>query len=72
MKTDRRWMLKCVAAAGGAAMLPTVQRVLAATQIPPWSSNPFPLGVASGFPTDRSVVLWARLAPAPAQPDGGM
>jgi alkaline phosphatase D len=28
----------------------------------PQSSSPFPLGVASGYPTPSSVVLWTRLA----------
>jgi alkaline phosphatase D len=36
------------------------------------ADNPFRLGVASGFPTDRSVVLWTRVAPDPLAPDGGM
>ena len=33
---------------------------------------PFSLGVASGYPTSRSVVLWTRLAPDPLGPGGGM
>ncbi len=33
--------------------------------------NPFTLGVASGSPRDRSVILWTRLAPDPLQ-GGGM
>ena len=73
MKADRRWLLKGMAAAGGAAIVPHIMRsARAAAPFPPWSSYPFPLGVASGFPTDHSVVLWTRLAPVPAQPDGGM
>jgi alkaline phosphatase D len=39
---------------------------------PRFASDPFRLGVASGFPTDQSVVLWTRLAPDPLAPDGGM
>jgi alkaline phosphatase D len=35
------------------------------------ASNPFSLGVASGDPTDESVVLWTRLAPDPLN-GGGM
>ena len=35
-------------------------------------SDPFTLGVASGDPDSTSVVLWARLAPEPFAPDGGM
>ena len=34
--------------------------------------DPFTLGVASGDPTDTSVVIWTRLAPKPLDPDGGM
>ncbi|MET0717566.1 MAG: alkaline phosphatase D family protein [Pseudoxanthomonas sp.] len=34
------------------------------------SRFPFTLGVASGFPTSRGVVLWTRLAPEPAAEDG--
>ncbi len=61
-----------MAAAGGVAILPIVLQQVLAAQIPPWSSYPFQLGVASGFPTHRSVVLWTRLVPEPSQPDGGM
>lgn len=39
---------------------------------PRFSSDPFSLGVASGFPDAGSVVLWTRLAPAPQAPDGGL
>jgi alkaline phosphatase D len=34
--------------------------------------DPFRLGIASGDPTDRGVVLWTRLAPRPLDPGGGM
>ncbi len=37
-----------------------------------FSSNPFSLGVASGDPDHRGMVLWTRLAPSPLLPDGGM
>ena len=36
------------------------------------SKDPFSLGVASGDPDHRGVVLWTRLAPEPLQPGGGM
>jgi alkaline phosphatase D len=39
---------------------------------PPFSGNPFSLGIASGDPTPNGVVLWTRLAPEPLVPDGGM
>jgi alkaline phosphatase D len=43
------------------------------TTLPPidLSADPFTLGVASGDPTPRSVVLWTRLAPDPLH-GGGM
>jgi alkaline phosphatase D len=39
---------------------------------PRFTSTPFTLGVASGYPVPTGVVLWTRLAPAPLQPGGGM
>jgi alkaline phosphatase D len=37
-----------------------------------FASNPFMLGVASGYPLPDGVVLWTRLAPEPLGADGGM
>lgn len=37
-----------------------------------FDSNPFTLGVASGYPEPNAVVLWTRLAPEPLVPGGGM
>lgn len=37
-----------------------------------FTSNPFRLGVASGEPDERSVVIWTRLATEPLQAGGGM
>jgi len=34
--------------------------------------DPFTLGVASGYPSPDSVVLWTRLAPSPLEPGGGL
>lgn len=45
------------------------QRVVAA---PKFSGYPFSLGIASGEPFPKSVVLWTRLAPEPFSSDGGM
>ncbi|MCT4352962.1 alkaline phosphatase D family protein [Streptomyces sp. Je 1-79] len=36
------------------------------------TEDPFTLGVASGDPLPRSVVLWTRLAPRPFEPDAGL
>lgn len=67
--SDRRQLLKSFAAASGIALLPRALRAAGAPALP---GNPFRLGVSSGFPTDRTVVLWTRLAPLPEQPAGGM
>ena len=45
--------------------------VRAAPRTPRFTSYPFALGVASGYPTADGVVLWTRLAPDPLQ-GGGM
>jgi len=39
---------------------------------PRFSAAPFTLGVASGYPQPTGFVLWTRLAPVPAAPNGGM
>lgn len=71
MGTDRRSILKGMFVATGAAALPAVLRsARAASAALP--ADPFNLGVASGYPTDHSVVLWTRLVPAAGEPDGGM
>lgn len=46
--------------------------VAAATARRSFAADPFTLGVASGDPAARSVVLWTRLAPEPLAPGGGM
>jgi alkaline phosphatase D len=48
------------------------QRAAAKTHQPKLPVDPFSLGVASGDPTSRGVVLWTRLAPQPLVPGGGM
>ena len=65
---ERRELLKSLAAASGVALLPRALRAAA----PSLPGFPFTLGVGSGYPTDRSVVLWTRLAPQADQPGGGM
>lgn len=60
---------------GMAGLLPTLivssKQCYADTTFLP-DENPFTLGVASGDPDHRGVVLWTRLAPQPLQPGGGM
>ena len=67
--TTRRAFLASSLASATAAVLPW--RALARSA-PSFSTDPFSLGVASGFPTSDSVVLWTRLAPRPLDQDGGM
>ncbi len=71
MTHDRRRVLHGLTALGGAVFLPRSLRSAesAAQRVP---DHPFRLGVASGCPTDTSIVLWTRLAPEPARADGGM
>lgn len=55
------------------ASLPSIgQRAYGSEPAPSFADNPFSLGVASGDPDARSVVLWTKLAPKPLDPDGGM
>jgi alkaline phosphatase D len=68
MNITRRHAVSQTLAFLGAAALPRTA-LLAQPEFP---SDPFTLGVASGYPTDHSAVLWTRLAPLPAQADGGM
>ncbi len=56
--TDRRRFLELAAACATTLWLPR-----SAWSQPRFASDPFALGVASGSPTDDSVVLWTRLAP---------
>ena len=58
--TSRREFLR--ATAGLAAAATPWPRLLAQ---PRFGSDPFTLGVASGYPAAESVVLWTRLAPDP-------
>jgi len=70
---DRRRFLQALAALGvshlGQPVAPAHAQLLAK---PRFASNPFTLGVASGYPLPQAVVLWTRLAPLPATPGGGL
>jgi alkaline phosphatase D len=48
------------------------RRSIAAERRVRFNANPFSVGVASGDPTARGVVLWTRLAPKPLEPGGGL
>jgi alkaline phosphatase D len=66
MATDRRSVLKTMAAVAGAVVSGTAgARRLPGPRL---TTDPFQLGVASGFPTDHSAVLWTRLMPAAGMP----
>ena len=67
--TSRRQFLAYNAAL---VSIPFLGQTAQAGEKPRFSENPFSLGVASGDPDHRGVVLWTRLAPQPLQPDGGM
>ena len=64
------------------AVIAGLAQTLAATMVPArllhaadglrFKQDPFTLGVASGYPTTESVVLWTRLAPSPLAPGGGI
>ena len=51
-----------------AALSPAIVR---AAKAPAFASDPFTLGIASGYPWPESVVIWTRLAPKPLE-GGGM
>jgi alkaline phosphatase D len=58
-------------AIAGVSSVPLVRNVARAAT-PRFKSNPFSLGIASGYPTPDSLVLWTRIAPEPLQPGGGV
>jgi alkaline phosphatase D len=66
--TDRRAFLKSSLALATSSALP-IRQAGASSLL---RSQPFTLGVASGYPSSDSVVLWTRLAPSPLEPGGGM
>ena len=67
---NRRRLLKQLAALGALPTMPA--RLLAAADGLRFDTDPYTLGVASGFPSLDNVVLWTRLAPQPRAPGGGM
>ena len=69
MTTRRRFLLSSVALASTGAL---ARGSVRAAATPRFTSDPFTLGVASGYPSSSSVVLWTRLAPTPLAPAGGM
>src|SRR5262245_173029 len=70
MIASRRAFLTGGIAAGASLFRPPIRRRVGGQ--PRFASDPFTLGVASGYPLPAGVVLWTRLAPAPLMPGGGM
>jgi alkaline phosphatase D len=66
---DRRRFLEYVWRAAGASLGMALLPGRHAFAAPRLGQNPFTLGVASGDPTPDGIVLWTRLAPAPAEPE---
>jgi alkaline phosphatase D len=69
VKTTRREFVSTLAAG---AVLPLLPSRAAHARSRRFRDDPFTLGVASGYPTQDSCVLWTRLAPGPAEPGGGV
>lgn len=66
---SRREVIARGLGAAGAGLLPVTLARAADVQ---FTSDPFTLGIASGYPEPGSVTLWTRLAPEPLAPRGGM
>jgi alkaline phosphatase D len=71
---SRRGLIKVAGAAavGAAAGVPLAASAAAEPERYEFPTSPFTLGVASGDPTPRSVILWTRLAPDPYRGNSGM
>ena len=71
-QTRRHFLRGSLASASALALSGAPWRTLHAASAPHFAKDPFTLGVASGYPTQSSVVLWTRLAPTPREPGGGV
>ena len=67
--TRRRLLTGALALGATQVVAPVTRRAWAQ---PRFTTTPFTLGVASGYPLPTGVALWTRLAPVPLQPGGGM
>src|SRR5262245_10777838 len=67
LRTSRRSFLAGSLMVAGVATFPSLR----AADLR-FKANPFSLGVASGYPSPTSVVLWTRIAPSPLEPGGGV
>src|SRR5438034_117325 len=66
---DRRRFLQALAVLGVSQPLRSLAQV---QPRPRFASDPFSVGIASGYPLPNGMVLWTRLAPVPDAPGGGM
>jgi alkaline phosphatase D len=69
MRHSRRAILHAGLGLAGAALLRPGKSRAADLR---FATDPFTLGVASGYPEPNAVVLWTRLAPEPFAPGGGV
>ncbi len=67
-RISRRTLLRTGGSAAAGIVL--LGHAATARAIPPFTGDPFSLGVASGDPTPDGIVLWTRLAPAPLEGGG--
>ncbi|HZE97230.1 MAG TPA: alkaline phosphatase D family protein [Planctomycetota bacterium] len=67
LMSRRSFLVAAAAAVGGGLGACT-----SASSADRFAEDPFTLGVASGDPEPDGVVLWTRLLPKPAEPDGGL
>ena len=69
MRHSRRAILSAGIGLAGSGLLRPSRARAADLQ---FASDPFTLGIASGYPEPNAIVLWTRLAPEPLVPGGGM
>lgn len=67
-RISRRTLLRTGGSAAAGIVL--LGHAASARAVPPFTGDPFSLGVASGDPTPDGIVLWTRLAPAPLEGGG--
>jgi alkaline phosphatase D len=65
---NRRRLLAALPAVVTGLATGTFSKVISAKEVM-WEDNPFTLGVASGFPSEQSVVLWTKLHPQEQLPN---
>ena len=69
MHASRRELITQALGMAGLGLLPRPWLCAADIQ---FATDPFTLGIASGYPEPNALVLWTRLAPEPLAPGAGM